>query len=504
MITLSKNGLARISASGAEIPQDDIFDLPEKILQFGTGVLLRALPDYFIDKANRRGVFNGRILVVKSTSSGDTESFKEQDGMYTLSVRGMEDGTMLDQQIICSGISRVISANRQWEELLGSASNAQLQIVISNTTEVGIQLVRESIFQKPPASFPAKLLAFLHERFSFFNGTPDSGMLIIPTELLTDNGKKLKSILMELAEFNKLEEEFIEWLHLHNRFCSSLVDRIVPGKPDAATKTQLEKKWGYTDELISVCEPYRLWAIEGDEVIRERLSFCQADPGVIITPDITKYKELKLRMLNATHTLSCGLAWLSGFKTVKSAMEDGLFETYIRNLMMDEIGPAIPFEIPQDEVLEFGRKVLDRFRNPWLQHQWLSITMQYSSKLAMRVIPVLNKYYELFQKPPELISMGFAAYLLFMRPVKKDEEKYYGILDNEYYLIQDDRAGYFYGLWEERSVDTIVHKILCKAEWWNEDLTRLEGFEAAVAGKLKSFIRKGTLYEIAAYSKAHT
>jgi len=206
-------------------------------------------------------------------------------------------------------------------------------------------------------------------------------------------------------------------------------------------------------------------------------------------------------MLNATHSLSCGLAFLSGFKTVKSAMEDPLFESYIENLMMHEIGPAIPYEIPDKEVHEFGLKVLDRFRNPWLHHQWLSITMHYSSKLAMRVIPVLHKYYALFNKPPELISMGFAAYLLFMRPVKMEEEKYFGILDNQYYLIHDDRAAYFYGLWEERSIDTIVTKVLSNMEFWHEDLTRLDGFAAAVGKKLKSFIRRGTLTEIAAYSK---
>jgi tagaturonate reductase len=501
-MNLSKKNLTEIVKTGAVIPDENILALPEKILQFGTGVLLRALPDYFVDMANRQSIFNGRILVVKSTSSGDTDAFNEQDGLYTLSVRGMENGEAVDQQIICSAISRVISANRQWPELLASAGNPQMEIVISNTTEVGIQLVKESIFQKPPASFPAKLLAFLYERYSIFKGGRDAGMLIIPTELLTDNGEKLKSILMELAEFNKLDTSFMEWLDRHNRFCSSLVDRIVPGKPDASNKEQLEKKWGYTDDLMSVCEPYRLWAIEGDQSVRERLSFCSADKGVIVTPDITKYKELKLRMLNATHTLSCGLACLSGFKTVKAAMEDPLFESYIRNLMMDEIGPAIPFDINENELHAFGLQVLDRFRNPWLQHQWLSITMQYSSKLSMRVLPVLDKYYRLFHKPPELISMGFAAYLLFMRPVKREGDKYFGILDNQYYLIQDDRAAYFYGLWEERSVDTIVKKILSNEELWNEDLCRHEGFEAAVAKKLKSFIRRGTLHEIAAYSKS--
>lgn len=500
-MNLSRKNLPKIGQTGVEIPGNDLFGLPEKILQFGTGVLLRALPDYFVDQANRKGIFNGRILVVKSTSSGDTEAFHDQDGLYTLSVRGVENGEPVDQQLICSAVSRVISANRQWDDLMASAANAQLQIVISNTTEVGIQLVKESIFQKPPLSFPAKLLAFLFERYQVFQGAPEAGMLVIPTELLTDNGKKLKSIVKELAEFNNLDTLFLEWLDRHNCFCNSLVDRIVPGKPDASGRADLEKKWGYSDELMAVCEPYRLWAIEGDEWVRKQLSFSVADEGVIITSDITKFKELKLRMLNATHTLSCGLAFLSGFKTVREAMEDSLFESYIQNLMMHEIGPSIPYAIPDQEVREFGLKVLDRFRNPWLQHQWISITMQYSSKLAMRVIPVLKQYYALFNKPPELIAMGFAAYLLFMRPVKLDEHKYYGILNNQYYLIQDDQAAYFYGLWEERSVDTMVTRVLSNTDFWNEDLCRLEGFATAVTRKLKNFIRRGTLAEIAAYSK---
>lgn len=500
-MNLSIQNLAQIQLPGTGVPTAAIFNLPEKILQFGTGVLLRALPDYFVDKANRQGIFNGRILVIKSTSTGDTEDFNTQDGMYSLSIRGMESGKQVDDHVVCSAISRVLSAGSQWPEILESAANRQLEIVISNTTEVGVQLVRESILQNPPASFPAKLLAFLCERYKIFEGLPEAGMLIIPTELLPDNGTKLKSILLELAEFNKLSQEFIDWIIRHNRFCSSLVDRIVPGKPDSGAKDQLEKKWGYTDGLLVVCEPYRLWAIEGDESVRKSLSFYSADEGVIIAPDITKYRELKLRMLNATHTLCCGLAYLSGFETVKAAMEDGLFESYISNLMMDEISPAIPFPIDENEKQNFGLNVLDRFRNPYLQHQWLSITMQYSSKLSMRVLPVLYKYYELFKKPPELISMGFAAYILFMRPVKKESGKYFGLLSNQYYLINDDRAEHFHGIWDELSVDVIVNKVLANQELWSEDLTRLEGFAHSVAGKLKGFIRHGTMHEIGSYTK---
>jgi tagaturonate reductase len=498
---LSKKNLPFIHNKELSKPGSDIFSLPEKILQFGTGVLLRALPDYFVDKANRQGIFNGRILVIKSTSTGELDAFDRQDGLYTLAVRGMENGVVVDQPVICSAISRVLSATQQWDDVLLSASNPHLQVIISNTTEVGIQFVGESIFKKPPDSFPAKLLAILFERYKIFNGSPKAGLVIIPTELLTDNGKKLKSVITELAAFNKLDPSFSKWLDAHNHFCSSLVDRIVPGKPDTETKEKLEKEWGYSDDLMSVCEPYRLWAIEGDDSIRKVLSFHTVDAGVIITPDITRFKELKLRMLNATHTLSCGLAYLSGFKTVKAAMEDKLFESYVENLMMHEVSPAIPFDISEDEKREFGVKVLDRFRNPYLQHQWLSITMQYSKKLAMRVLPVLNKYYELFKKPPELISMGFAAYILFMRPVKKESEKYYGILDNQFYLINDDCVSEFFGLWEEGSADVIVHRVLSNTGLWGTDLTLLAGFANSVTRKLKGFIRSGTMSEIAAYSR---
>ncbi len=488
---LSRKNLEAIQLTGTEIPEKEIFDLPEKILQFGTGVLLRALPDYFVDKANRKGIFNGRILVVKSTATGDAGIFQHQDGMYTLSIRGIEDGVSIDQQIICSAISRVLSAADHWADIIGAAANPQLQIVISNTTEVGVQLVKESIFREPPDSFPAKLLAFLYERFKIFNGDPSSGMTIIPTELLMNNGEILKSILLELAEFNNLESYFIEWLDLHNRFCNSLVDRIVPGKPEHIVKTQLEQQLGYTDELMSVCEPYRLWAIEGDESVQEILSFHIADEGVIIKPDIIKYRELKLRMLNATHTLSCGLAFLSGFSFVRQGMENIGFGAYVRKLMMEEIAQAIPVAIPENEIVEFGTKVLDRFKNPFLQHQWLSITMQYSSKMAMRVVPVLKKYYELNKKPPDLISTGFAAFILFMRPVKKDLDKYYGISEEQYYLINDDRAAYFFSLWQKVSVDELVHTLLANSELWKCDLGSLHGFGDKVTKHLKEFIKSG-------------
>src|SRR5882757_10095006 len=218
---ISKFNLKNIQSPNLEIPDESIFDLPEKVLQFGTGVLLRGLPDYFIDKANRQGIFNGRIVVVKSTSGGDGAAFEKQDGLYTLCIRGLEDGKAVSKNIICSAISRVLSAKDEWDVILKCAHNPDMEIIISNTTEVGIELVKDDINHHPPISYPGKLLAFLYERYKAFAGSDQCGMVIVPTELISDNGKKLEAIVLELAHLNGLEENFIEWLEKYNHFCNS-------------------------------------------------------------------------------------------------------------------------------------------------------------------------------------------------------------------------------------------------------------------------------------------
>jgi tagaturonate reductase len=486
-MNLSKENLPAIRATGLIKPGAALFELPEKVLQFGTGVLLRGLPDYFIDEANRQGLFNGRVVVVKSTDSGDAGAFDRQDGLYTLCVRGIENGKKTEENIICSAISRVLSARDQWREILQLAHRPEMQIIVSNTTEVGIQLVEDDIRRQPPGSFPGKLLGFLYERYQAFGGSAESGMVIVPTELIVDNGKKLAAIVKELAQISQVEAGFLLWLEQHCRFCSSLVDRIVPGKPDATALQQLQHDLGYTDELLAISEVYRLWAIEGDEKVRSVLSFAAADPGVVIEPDIEIYRELKLRLLNGTHTLSCGLAVLAGFGTVKQGMDDPGFAAFVADLMLKEIAPAIPYRIPMEEAREFGLRVLDRFRNPHLQHQWMSITMQYSSKMKSRVIPVLLEHYKKHDQPPPHIALGFAGHLLFMRSEKKEG--------------WDDKAGYYFELWQGRSPAEVVKGALGNMSLWGADLTTLKGFEAAVFEQLGILMDKGAATALAGMSR---
>ena len=494
---LSKYNLGKISpVSGLNIPDEKIFELPEKVLQFGTGVLLRALPDHFIDIANKQGVFNGRVVVVKSTDS-DSTGFDRQDGLYTICVRGIENGKTIEENIINASVSRVLGAKTEWKKILQCAHSPGMKIIISNTTEVGIQLIDDDIYAEPPVSFPGKLLAFLFERYKAFKGSADSGMVIVPTELITDNGEKLESIVLELAHRNNLDYKFFEWLENHNTFCNSLVDRIVPGKPGAEETKKIQAALGYEDELMTKSEVFRLWAIEGDEKVKETLSFYKTDESVVITPDISLFKELKLRLLNGTHTFNCGLAFLSGFTITREAMADPVYGKFTKDLMHNEIAKAIPYDIDEAVKNDFANKVFERFCNPFIEHQWQSITVQYVSKMKMRNIPLLQRHYELYDPAPVRMATGFAGMLLYMKAVKKENGKYFGERCGELYEIKDESAEYFYQVHQDYSIDKVAQIVLQNEELWGTDLTKLPGFLQTVQDQLSEFVSAGVLNTIA-------
>ncbi len=470
---LSKGLLPQLHERGdLQLPTERCMNLPEKVLQFGTGVLLRGLPDFFIDKANKQGIFNGRVVVVKSTDKGTTTEFDQQDNLYTQCIRGMEGGKKVHANIVNASISRVLTAATQWEQILECATSEHMQLVISNTTEVGIAYIPENILGKTPSSFPGKLLAWLYKRFQHFNGHPEKGMVIVPAELIPENGTLLKGILHELALHNQLPAAFIQWLQECNHVCNSLVDSIIPG----AAAIDM----GYKDDLLIMTEAYRLWAIEtSDEKVKAVLSFAMADSGVVLAPDINVFRELKLRLLNGAHTLSCGLAYLSGIATVKEAMSHDAMSAYIEGLLLHEIIPAITDStIRQDAAVRFAAAVQDRFRNPYIDHRWLNICSNYTSKLKTRVMPVLVQYEQRMQQVPALIALGFAAHLLFMKRTGDS-------------TIDDTFADWYTTLWKEHPVEDVVKLSLSNTQIWGRDLSTLPGFARTVTIMLKALLEEG-------------
>jgi tagaturonate reductase len=479
-VLLSKKNLPAIKdTTKGMLPPPSVFTLPEKVLQFGTGVFLRGLIDYYIDCANRENIFNGRVVVVKSTGSGETDAFIRQDSLYTLLMKSTNNQVDVNETVICSAISRVVNANHEWADVLECATNPLLQVIISNTTETGITLFADDrISSQPPVSFPGKLLAFLFKRYSFFKGSSESGMVILPTELIPGNGSKLAGIVNELALTNKMDPAFINWFNHSCDFCNTLVDRIVPGKLPQEEQLAVEKKLGYEDELMIMSETYGLWAIEtSSKRTKNIISFSKANQGIYIVENIYKFLELKLRLLNGSHNLSCALGFIAGFETVKDAMANQEFEGYMRQLILDEIAASIVDEsISLEDAKKFGTQVLERYRNPHINFKWLDICVQDTAKLKIRAVPIVQKHFAKYGFVSDCIVAGFAAYILFMKSEKNSNQEYIGFINGQEYIINDDFAALLNDKWKTYSGLDLVIEVLKDKLLWDLDLSILNGF----------------------------
>ncbi|NJL12329.1 MAG: tagaturonate reductase [Microscillaceae bacterium] len=467
-------------------------DYPEKVLQFGTGVLLRGLPDYFIDVANEQGLFQGRVLVVKSTS-GDLGPFESQNCLYTLVVQGREKGAEVRQSRVVRAISRVLSAETQWARVLESAQNPYLQTVISNTTEVGICWQEESIFAHPPASFPGKLTAWLYARYEYFGQTgPDT--VVIPTELIVDNGRQLRELVFRMAQHNDLGTAFLLWLEQKVCFCNSLVDRIVTGYPDEATARAWFEQLGYSDQLLTLTEPYRLWAIEAEQKTADILTFAQSETQVVITSDIRYYRERKLRLLNGGHTIAVCRGFLRGLNTVQECMQEEEMANFFSSVLLKEISPTLE-TIPTDDLDLYAHEILERFRNPFLAHQLLDITLQCTSKMRLRNVPTFKRYFEKYGHIPALMAEGFAYYLFFMKAEKVENGHCFGKRGISYYPIRDEAAPYFATMWQRvksnglSELTQFVKEISQNERLWGEDLSQMKDWVETVSQHLTHLLR---------------
>ncbi|RZS74764.1 hypothetical protein [Pseudobacter ginsenosidimutans] len=288
---LTRRNLKKIKTRTVAVPAAAIFELPERVLQFGTGALLRGLPAWCIDKANRRGIFNGRIVAV--TSGDETDPLTAQDGLYTICERAAAKTGTTASFVINAAISRVLNESLHWDLILRCAANPEMQIVVAQTNAADLVLKKDNVHWQPPKSFPGKLLAFLYHRFKHFNGAAGSGMVIIHSTG-PEQPKGLDAIVLELAHQNGLETAFLDWLEASNHFCNSVADRMVLNSISPQQQKELEKMTGYKDELLVITESYRNWCIEtNNKSVQKILSFSQADPGVVLSPQLSSFGKMK-------------------------------------------------------------------------------------------------------------------------------------------------------------------------------------------------------------------
>lgn len=455
---------------------------PERVLQFGEGNFMRAFVDWQIDELNKAGLFNGSVVVVQPIEQGLAELINQQDGMYTLILEGVKDGQPIREKKIIESISRVIDPFQQREEYLALAHAPDLEFVFSNTTEAGIVFDDQDVLTNQlPKTFPGKLAAFLYQRYVHFNGDKNKGMKIIPCELIDRNADYLKKCILEYADLWQLPESFKDWIEQANQFCCSLVDRIVPGYPRNQVK-EIEKELGYHDQLIVVAEHYHLWVIEGDQVLADQFPAEAAGLNTLFVKDLTPYRTRKVKILNGTHTAMTPVAYLMGIETVEEAINDPIIHAYLSALIYDEVLPTLPFEA--SELKTYTDSVLERFKNPYIKHQLLSISLNSISKFATRNLPVLLDFYQKQQQLPEKLVFGFAGLLYFYRndqQVLKDDPEILDLINHLWSNFDGSQA----------SALSLVQAVLSKQEWWGRDLTQIEGLVARMAQLLVQFNQDG-------------
>ena len=469
---------------------------PERVVQFGEGNFLRAFVDYWFDLMNERGGFNGKIVVVtprdqRGRSRNNVEIFNNQDSLYTLYLQGQQDGEKKRQKRVISSISRCMNPYESFEEFLALARNPEIEFVVSNTTEAGIVYDPDTRFeQEPPHSYPGKIVRFLYERWTC--GLP--GVAILACELIDHNGDELKRICLQHIEEWGLDETFKAWVENDNLFCSSLVDRIVPGYPAADAET-LNAENGYEDKLLNAGELFGLWVIEGPEWLAEKLPIEKSGlcDHILIVRDHTPYTRRKVRILNGAHTSFASGAYLAGQNIVRKCMQDEIILSFMNSCIYNEIIPTL--DLPADDLKAFASSVLDRFANPYIDHKLTDICLNSTSKWKARVLPSLKEYLKRYGKLPAGLAASYAFYAAFYHGTELTPDGMIGHRDGNDYLIKDDKAVLdFFLAHKDDSPEGYIHAICSNESFWGEDLSAIPDFEAKVTEYYVDLLKYGSLY----------
>lgn len=380
--------------------------MKETIIQFGTGNFLRGFFCDFINTMNEKGLYNGKIVIVQPTRGGKTEIINSQNGEYNLYLRGIQNGEEVCEHKVIKSVSRGVDPYNNYYEYLALAENPEVRFIVSNTTESGIEFNDECKFEDEPAiSFPGKLTQLLYHRYS----KGHSGFVLLPCELIDNNGDALKEYVLKYAQLWSLGNDFIEWINRENTFCNTLVDRIVTGYPKVEAE-KLNTEIGYEDKLLNTAELFHLWVIEGD--FENELPLKKAGLNVVWTDNVKPYKRMKVGILNGAHTSLVFPSLLCGVKTVGESIRDEQLKGYLDVCLSKYILPVLG---ESEENIDFADAVLERFANPYIKHSWKAISLNSVSKYSVRVLPTLLEYIEKANAIPKPLAFSLACLIEYYK-----------------------------------------------------------------------------------------
>ena len=456
----------------------------EKVIQFGEGNFLRCFFDWQLDIINKNTDLNAGVAVVRPIDFDAVPLLDTQDGLYTAIIRGInESGEVVKDYTIISSINREIPIYKNFQEYLQLAHNPEMRFIVSNTTEAGIAFSAEDKYEDAPQStFPGKLTRLMHERFVTFNGDMTKGFILMPCELIDYNGEELRKMVLKYADLWNLGEDFKNWLINGNIWCSTLVDRIVTGYP-RGEKEELTKELGYEDNFITTGEYFYLFVIQGPkDILTRELKLEGLNLNILIVDDLKPYKMRKVGILNGAHTAMVPVSYLYGIDTVREAMENDDIRNFIELAIDEEIIPAL--DMDEKELKEFKDAVINRFKNPYVKHMLMDISLNSMAKYKSRILPQVLETYKRTGKLPKRLLFSLAALIRFYKGVRENGDAI---------QLRDDRhhLDMYADLWQENNYENIVKSVLGLENHWDMDLNSVEGMTELVAKYLENIDKSG-------------
>lgn len=467
---------------------------PERVIQFGEGNFLRAFVDWIISQINERTDFNGSVVVVQPIEKGLVDMLNSQDGLYHVNLQGMEKGQTVNSYRLIDVVSRAINPYRDFDDYEKLAELPDVRFVVSNTTEAGIAFDASCrLSDRPASSYPGKLTQLLYHRFRYFNGDPHKGLIIMPCELIFQNGHVLKKTIEQYIDLWNLGDEFRTWFETACRVYATLVDRIVPGFPKKEID-EIQRKLQYQDHMVVQGEAFHLWVIEAPEELEQEFPAGKAGLNVLFVPSEAPYHARKVTLLNGPHTVLAPVAFLSGIDIVRDACQHPVVGAYVRRVMFDELMETL--DLPKPELMQFAEDVLERFNNPFVDHQVTSIMLNSFSKFATRDLPGLKVYLQRKGRLPEGIVMGLAAILTYYKGGVRADGVAYSPND------LPEIISFMQELWATGDIRKLAEKVLA-ADWiWHENLNEIPQLTDRLVYYLQAIRQDGMLSVVTAQMKA--
>lgn len=496
MDTLNRSRLAANIYDAPHTPDAPVY--PVTILQIGDGNFLRGFADWMIDICNEKGLMRAGVAIAQPLPEGMAPRLDAQEGLFTVLLRGVENGQAVKSRRVVSCVSRALNPYTQWQAMCALAADPALRFVLSNTTEAGIADIEEAFVPGTcPKSFPAKMTALLQARFAAL-GPSAPGLVFLPCELIEANGSNLQRIVRLHAQRWNLGDDFLAWLDNSNHFLNTLVDRVVSGYP-ASEAEALRAEWKYDDALVVAGEPFHLWVIQGPAALADEFPLHKAGLEVVWTDDLKPYRTRKVRILNGAHTGTALAAYCAGLDTVQQTTDDPIVSAYLRHIMFEEIVPFVP--LPEPERQSYAASIMERFANPFIRHELISIALNSVSKWKVRVLPTVKDYAAGRGTAPRGLAFSLAALLWFYRG-KMQGNAYAGTRAAGAYPIQDDAAviATMARAWQSGDVLPAA-ALLADTTLWGEDLSKIPGLAAQVRDDLSVIAAQGMQAALARVSR---